>query len=405
MVLDVPASPLLNKPLNPITSVLPMLINSYLTVHTGIAVVAVMLVTTVLLTLVIIIVWRKPILVALAFFMVFGTIESIYVSSALYKVRQGGWVPLVIAVAVGSITYVWHYGTLKRFQHEIQNKVPMGWLLGLGPSLGLVRVPGIGLVYTDLAHGVPPIFSHFITNLPAIHSTVVFVNIKYLPVNTVPQEERFLIRRIGPKVYSMYRCAARYGYRDVHKKDDRFEQLLIESLITFIKFEALQGSSAHESLAASYTPDQESVSSMQQPSMQQPIGAMDSPTLPGVLNLQGDKLDTSTLEGSSTIYMPALLNPSQEISSIHSGVVQIPNSQGADTTSRDETAFVLKGKDAGVVYLLGNSVVKARSNSSFVKKLIINYAYSFLRRICRESHVTLNIPHESLLQVGMVYNV
>jgi KUP system potassium uptake protein len=400
MVLYVPASHLLNKPLNPITSVLLMLTNCYLTVHTGIAVVAVMLVTTVLLTVVMIIVWHKPILVALAFLMVFGTIESIYVSSALYKVSQGGWVPLLIAVAVGSITYVWHYGTLKRFEHEIQNKVPMGWLLGLGPSLGLVRVPGIGLVYTDLDHGVPPIFSHFITNLPAIHSTMVFVNLKYLPVSTVPQEERFLIRRIGPKVYSMYRCAARYGYRDVHKKDDRFEQLLIESLITFIKFEALQGSSAHESLAASYTPDEESVSSMQQPT-----GAMNSPALPGVLNLQGDKLDTSTLEGSSTIHNPALLNSSQEISSIHSGDVQIPNSQGVDTTSRDEIAFILKGKDAGVVYLLGNSVVKARTDSSFVKKLIINYAYSFLRRICRESHVTLNIPHESLLQVGMVYNV
>ncbi|KAH8971190.1 hypothetical protein BDL97_02G129600 [Sphagnum fallax] len=366
----------------------------------GIAVVAVMLVTTVLLTVVMIIVWHKPIFVALAFLMVFGTIESIYVSSALYKVSRGGWVPLVIAVAVGSITYVWHYGTLKRFEHEIQNKVPMGWLLGLGPSLGLVRVPGIGLVYTDLVHGVPPIFSHFITNLPAIHSTVVFVNLKYLPVSTVPQEERFLIHRIGPKVYSMYRCAARYGYRDVHKKDDRFEQLLIESLITFIKFEALQGSSAHESLAASYTPDEESVSSMHQPT-----GAMNSPAMPGVLNLQGDKLDTSTLEGSSTIYNPALLNPSQEISSIHSRDVQIPNSQGVDTTSRDETAFILKGKDAGVVYLLGNSVVKARTDSSFVKKLIIDYAYSFLQRICRDSHVTLNIPHESLLQVGMVYNV
>jgi len=359
-----------------------------------------MLVTTVLLTVVMIIVWHKPIFVALAFLMVFGTIESIYVSSALYKVSRGGWVPLVIAVAVGSITYVWHYGTLKRFEHEIQNKVPMGWLLGLGPSLGLVRVPGIGLVYTDLVHGVPPIFSHFITNLPAIHSTVVFVNLKYLPVSTVPQEERFLIHRIGPKVYSMYRCAARYGYRDVHKKDDRFEQLLIESLITFIKFEALQGSSAHESLAASYTPDEESVSSMHQPT-----GAMNSPAMPGVLNLQGDKLDTSTLEGSSTIYNPALLNPSQEISSIHSRDVQIPNSQGVDTTSRDETAFILKGKDAGVVYLLGNSVVKARTDSSFVKKLIIDYAYSFLQRICRDSHVTLNIPHESLLQVGMVYNV
>jgi len=77
MVLDVPASHLLNKPLNPITSVLPMLINSYLTVHTGIAVVAVMLVTMVLLTLVITIVWHKPTLVALAFLMVFGTSQAV----------------------------------------------------------------------------------------------------------------------------------------------------------------------------------------------------------------------------------------------------------------------------------------------------------------------------------------
>jgi KUP system potassium uptake protein len=63
----------------------------------------------------------------------------------------------------------------------------MAWILGLGPSLGLVRVPGIGLLYTELVNGVPRIFSHFITHLPAIHSVVVFVCVKYLPVNTVPQ--------------------------------------------------------------------------------------------------------------------------------------------------------------------------------------------------------------------------
>jgi KUP system potassium uptake protein len=56
----------------------------------------------------------------------------------------------------------------------------------------------------------------------------------------VPQEEHLLI---GTNAYSMYRCAARYGYKDLHKKDDNFEHLLFQSLIRFIQFEALQNPS------------------------------------------------------------------------------------------------------------------------------------------------------------------
>ena len=134
---------------------------------------------------------------------------------------------------------VWHYGTVKRYEFEMHSKVSMAWILGLGPSLGLVRVPGIGLVYTELASGVPHIFSHFITNLPAIHSVVVFVCVKYLPVYTVPEAERFLVKRIGPKNFHIFRCVARYGYKDLHKKDDDFEKKLFENLFTFVRLESM----------------------------------------------------------------------------------------------------------------------------------------------------------------------
>ncbi|KAK4399538.1 Potassium transporter 11 [Sesamum angolense] len=157
----------------------------------------------------------------------------------LFKVDQGGWVPLVIAAAFLIIMYVWHYGTVKRYEFEMHSKVSMAWILGLGPSLGLVRVPGIGLVYTELASGVPHIFSHFITNLPAIHSVVVFVCVKYLPVYTVPEEERFLVKRIGPKNFHMFRCVARFGYKDLHKKDDEFEKKLFDNLFMFVRLESM----------------------------------------------------------------------------------------------------------------------------------------------------------------------
>lgn len=353
-----------------------------------------MLVTTFLMTLIIIIVWRKHFLIALLFLVVFGSVETLYVSSVLFKTTQGGWVPLVIAAVCGTIMFTWHYGTLKRYEYEIQNKISVGWLLGLGPSLGLVRVPGIGLMYTDLAHGVPPLFSHFVTNLPAIHSTLVFVCIKYLPVNIVPPEERFLIRRIGTKAYSMYRCAARYGYKDVHKKDEGFEQALIDSLTAFIRYEALQESDDRESLAASWTPDQTSAAQSIQGSETE---LSTRQQLLSMLRAQGTAVNSlGELTLGSGIDM-------EEISTARSGTVQSAPCSSRDT--QEELSYLNDCKDAGVVYILGNNVIKARKDSGFWKKFAIDYVYTFLRRSCRESRVVLNIPHECLLQVGMIYYV
>ncbi|RWW70654.1 hypothetical protein BHE74_00021663 [Ensete ventricosum] len=119
----------------------------------------------------------------------------------------------------------------------------MKWILTLGPSLGIVRVPGIGLIYTELATGVPSIFSHFVTNLPAFHQVLVFVCVKSVPVPFVPPDEQYLIGRIGPRTYRMYRCIIRYGYKDVQKVENNFEDQLILSIAKFIQMEG-EGSSA-----------------------------------------------------------------------------------------------------------------------------------------------------------------
>uniref|UniRef100_A0A7I4FPU7 Potassium transporter n=2 Tax=Physcomitrium patens TaxID=3218 RepID=A0A7I4FPU7_PHYPA len=368
----------------------------------GIAVVMVMIVTTLLMTLVIVIIWRKHFLLALLFLIVFASIEGVYISAVLFKTTQGGWVPLVIAAVFGTVMYTWHYGTSKRYEYEMQHKVSVGWLLGLGPSLGLVRVPGIGLMYTDLAHGVPPLFSHFITNLPAIHSTVVFVCVKYLPVNTVPQAERFLVRRIGTRAYSMYRCAARYGYKDIHKKDDDFEQLLIRSLIKFVEIESKRETSDLESMAASWTPEeQQSVASL--PAM--PTESSNRLNLLRLLRLHGLMGEGNSIdEGCCTEYPVSDINLATT-STYQEGSIQTQSVNGTSSDSQDEVAFLNSCKESGVVYILGNNVVKARKDASLFKKVVINYIYTFLRRISRDSHVVLNIPHECLLHVGMVYYV
>jgi KUP system potassium uptake protein len=149
--------------------------------------------------------WQRSILLACLFFCVFGSIEGLYLSSALFKVKQGGWVSLALAGVIMLIMYVWHYGTIKKYEFDLQNKVSMKWFLTLGPSLGIVRVPGIGLIYTELVTGVPAIFSHFVTNLPAFHKVLVFVCMKSVPVPFVPPNERYLVGRVGSRDYRMYR--------------------------------------------------------------------------------------------------------------------------------------------------------------------------------------------------------
>ncbi|KAK9102866.1 hypothetical protein Sjap_020120 [Stephania japonica] len=44
----------------------------------------------------------------------------------------------------------------------------------------------------------------------------------------VPTDERFLLKRIGPNDYKMYRCIVRYGYRDVRLESEEFENLLMD---------------------------------------------------------------------------------------------------------------------------------------------------------------------------------
>ncbi|RWR81951.1 potassium transporter 10-like protein [Cinnamomum micranthum f. kanehirae] len=349
----------------------------------GTAVVIVMLVTTFLMILIMLLVWRTHWILVLTFTILSLAVEITYLSAVLFKIDQGGWVPLVIAAAFLLIMYVWHYGTVKRYEFEMHSKVSMAWILGLGPSLGLVRVPGIGLVYTELASGVPHIFSHFITNLPAIHSVVVFVCVKYLPVYTVPPDERFLVKRIGPKNFHMFRCVARYGYKDIHKKDDNFEKMLFDNLFVFVRLETMMEGCSDSDQYSIYGLQAEKPADLLVPDSVDTISS-------SYMEPTQSSLDDSIMPVKSPLWTSSLVRSSEQTISL---------------TEVDELEYLNRCIDAGVVHILGNTVIRARRDSIFIKKIAVDYIYAFLRKICREHSVIFNIPHETLLNVGQIFYV
>nr|UWK23399.1 KUP13.1 [Olimarabidopsis pumila] len=337
------------------------------------AVAIVMLVTTFLMVLVMLLVWRCHWILVLIFTVLSLVVEGAYFSAVLLKINQGGWVPLVVAAVLLLVMLVWHYVKIKRYEFQVHSKVSMSWILGLGPSLGLVRVPGVGLVYSELASGVPHIFSHFITNLPAIHSTVVFVCVKYLPVYTVPEEERFLVKRIGSKTFKMFRCVARYGYKDLHKKDDDFENKLFNNLFSFIRIERMMEPVSNSSNSSSTY-----IRSHTHQSREDLINNNNMDILSSIVDYTASTLDM---------------------------VIPLDSPGNTVEEETDELEFLKHCRASGVVHILGNTVVKARRGSMLPKKIAIDYVYAFLKRIFRGNNVIFNVPHESLLNVGQVFYV
>lgn len=342
-----------------------------------------MLVTTCLMSIVMVLCWHKSIFLAICFIFFFGSIEALYFSASLIKFLEGAWVPVALSFIFLVVMYVWHYGTLKKYESDVQNKVSINWLLSLGPTLGIVRVRGIGLIHTELVSGIPAVFSHFVTNLPAFHQVVVFLCIKSVPVPHVRPEERFLVGRVGPKEYRLYRCIARYGYHDVHKDDVEFEKDLVRSVAEFIRSERPECDLRLEELE---TDEKMTV-----------VGTSSS-------NMEGIRLseDKDFPEIAGTSELREIKSPVRVRKRVR---FVLPESPRIDRETQEELQELMEAREAGMAFILGHSYVRAKRGSSFMKKIVINFGYDFLRRNFRGPSYALSIPHASTLEVGMVYHV
>ena len=178
----------------------------------------------------------------------------------------------------------------------------------------------------------------------------------------------------------------RYGYKDVRKENHQtFEQLLIESLEKFIRREAQE-----RSLESDGDGDTDSEDESSSGVLIAPNGSVYSLGVPLLAEYKGTR------------------GPITEVSTSEEVRPEPPSDPTVSDTEHSlerELSFIRKAKESGVVYLLGHGDIRAKKNSWFIKKLMINYFYAFLRKNCRRGIANLSVPHSHLMQVGMTYMV
>uniref|UniRef100_A0ACD5UYD1 Uncharacterized protein n=1 Tax=Avena sativa TaxID=4498 RepID=A0ACD5UYD1_AVESA len=331
----------------------------------GICVVTTFSITTHLMTVVMLLIWKKHVIFIMLFYGVFGSIELIYLSSILSKFIEGGYLPFCFALVIMSLMATWHYVQVKRYWYELDHIVPISEMTTLLEQSDVRRIPGVGLLYTELVQGIPPVFPRLIKKIPSVHSIFMFMSIKHLPISRVVPAERFLFGQVGPREHRMFRCVARYGYSDKLEDPKEFAVFLVDRLKMFIQ---------EESAFVKIKPENDDSS--------EDTEAQERP-----------RRSTQTAVHSEEMVETRV---SSHLGGIHFHVNQ---------TVEEEKQLIDREVERGMVYLMGEANVTAKAKSSILKKIVVNYVYTFLRKNLTEGHKALAIPKDQLLKVGITYEI
>ncbi|KAF9605395.1 hypothetical protein IFM89_016972 [Coptis chinensis] len=324
----------------------------------GIAVVFVMTLTSAFLLVIMIMIWKTHILLVILYVLVIGSVELVYLSYVLYKFDEGSYLPLAFTVVLVTVVYVWNYVYRMKYIYELDHKISSHQFKEIVAKTNTCRLQGLTIFYSELVQGIPPIFQHYIANVPALHSVLIFVSIKSLPISKVPVDERFLFRRVEPHGLNVFRCIVRYGYKDVCNEHESFERTLVDRLKEYIKEELWIWSSIKSNTKEI----------VENGGAKDNVGANDE----SVHNGEGMTMDEEEKKEEVVV---------------------------------DDIEEVDRGLEAGIVHLMGESEVVAGKGSGFAKMVMINYVYTVLRRNLRQTDKAFDIPHKCLLKVGMTYKL
>ena len=177
----------------------------------GLAVAGTMAITTILFGVVAHRLFRWSVPVIVLFMCVFLTIDLGFIVANLFKVEDGGWLPLVIGVGMFSLMQVWAYGRRRlRDKLEARSFSLAEFLASFGLSPP-PRVPGTAVFLTGNPTTTPLALVHYLKHAKSLHEQVVLLSVIVEDVPHVPSMERVHVERLEQ---GFWKVEGRYGFME-----------------------------------------------------------------------------------------------------------------------------------------------------------------------------------------------
>jgi len=162
----------------------------------GTAVSTTMLLTTALLYKVMRDRWRWPVLIALIASAVFIAVDFSFFAANLFKIREGGWIPLSFGTLVFFVMMSWHFGfEAVRRRHTTLSETPEQFVERIKQS-HIPRVPGTAIFLTRFVKTTPFLIVEHVAQMKALPETTIALTVKFDEIPRVPTRDRIELEKL-----------------------------------------------------------------------------------------------------------------------------------------------------------------------------------------------------------------
>jgi KUP system potassium uptake protein len=177
----------------------------------GIAVTGTMSITTLLFHRVMRDLWHWPRWWSWPLTVSFLAVDLSFFGANVVKIEEGGWFPIVAAIAVFTLMSTWKRGRALLAAMLRDAGLPLELFLADVVRRQPIRIPGTAVFMTSNLGSAPPVMLHHVKHNKVLHERIILVSILTEEVPSVPEAERVVTRDLG---VGFFQVVAHYGFME-----------------------------------------------------------------------------------------------------------------------------------------------------------------------------------------------
>ncbi|WP_414706016.1 potassium transporter Kup [Pseudomonas brassicacearum] len=177
----------------------------------GVAVTGTMLMTTILVSAVILLLWKWPPLLAVPLLFGFLLVDGLYFAANVPKIIQGGAFPVIAGIALFVLMTTWKRGKQLLVERLDEGALPLPIFISSIRVQPPHRVQGTAVFLTARSDAVPHALLHNLLHNQVLHEQVVLLTVVYEDIPRVPPQRRFEVDAYGE---GFFRVILHFGFTD-----------------------------------------------------------------------------------------------------------------------------------------------------------------------------------------------